>query len=161
MLMVRKKESTWNKTSALGLLNENRKKKQPLFRSTSVLFLFKADVLNHEETESKAAAAQSCCSSLLGWVVCESGTEGLTLHACHQASAFKSRFNAWEKEIHFTHFILSQYRGLWQFYWIAMVTVGKSAFLLSSRVSRCWRGCIIRLYGSTTGQNIVLKCSQS
>lgn len=36
-----------------------------------------------------------------------------------------------EKEIHFTHFIVSQYRELWQFYWIAMVTVGKSGFYLS------------------------------
>ncbi len=40
-------------------------------------------------------------SSPLGWVFCKSGKGALTLHACHQASAFKSRFNAREKEIHF------------------------------------------------------------
>ncbi len=40
-------------------------------------------------------------SSPLGWVFCKSGKGALTRHACHQASAFKSRFNAREKEIHF------------------------------------------------------------
>lgn len=62
-----------------------------------------------------------------------------------------------EKEIHFTHLIVSQYRELWQFYWIAMVTVGKSGFYLSQCVSHCWGGCTVRLYRSTTGQNVVQK----
>lgn len=39
----------------------------------------------------------SLARSPLGRDVCKSETEVLTSRACHQTSAFKSRFNAWEK----------------------------------------------------------------
>lgn len=42
-----------------------------------------------------------------------------------------------------------------------MVTVRKSGFSLSLHVSRCWRGCTVRLYGSTSGQNAAAQCSHS
>ena len=101
-------------------------------------------------------------SSPLGSIFCKSGKGGLTLHACHQASAFKSRFNAREKEIHF-------YPLYWESIQRVMANLldchgnrwEKWFLSVSLCVSRCWRGCIVRLYRSSTGQNAALQCSLS
>lgn len=138
-------------------------------QSTSALVFLQADVSNHEERaeQQRNRKWNSICSVcplhlLLAEFSVNQGKGGLTLHACHQASAFKSRFNAWEKEIHF-------YPLYWESIQRVMANLldchgnhwEKWFLSVSLCVSRCWRGCIVRLYRSTTGQNAALQCSLS
>lgn len=129
-------------------------------RSTSVVFFLEADVSSHGERAGENRKWNSICSVkpaqlLLAEISVNQEQGGLTLHACRRASAFKSRFNAWEKEIHF-----------YSLYWESIQRV-KATLLdchgncwekwflsVSMCISHCWRGCIVSLYGCAQVKNL-------